>query len=1170
MAEVKPVRIFISSAYRGLEDYRKAVRDALLRLGVVPVAREEFSARAISSIEVSQREIATADALVVIATPRDEWILDPEQVRKWPTSITWLEVEEAQKLAKPIFAFLADWPREGWEKGSPADDFRSWLEERFYFQRFTTPEDLASKVTTSILRWREERPQSDSGVDPLPALLSQLRGESRDGLRTAIAIAGPDQQVDSRHLFAGVLIEGAALSGTSSASTLLKDLEKQLGIPLLTEEQLLRLLELSPEFESHKFSSAPIPLSALSQEVRGILVAARAHAKTDLITFRHLLLALLAPQDAGPPLSIQTLLSQHFDLNRLRQQLFDYLQKTYGPGDSEYWRAVLFPAGLPLPTLPPRAGFIGDQPMGDDSLGIRDEVAALSAVLMAKDVEPPISVGLFGHWGTGKSFFMERMYEYIAGLARDSKEAAETAFCTEVVQIRFNAWHYMDSNLWASLVSQIFASLFEKLSDSEKRRSEERQKLLSNLTTARLMRKEAAAEVERAAQLTVAAEKAFQEARAQREEKDRSLRQQWENLKLLVGSDSDLKKEVEGAVQKLGVGKTVETLDELKEVAREAATLRGRLQALALSTFNSPGGVLRLFLLVLAVAAPFLVGAGVAWLVGKNQGGEAIQQAFARFAQIATLVGTVGAWLRSQLGRVSSVVNSLANAQRKLEEKAGEKRREEEKKAALELDHLRKEELAARSELQAAESRLTKAQEELREAYTARRLYRFIQERSSSEDYAKRLGIVGLVRKDFERLTQLVARRSTLGFKATSDQKAWKIENIDDEGIELRVGDLIQSVNGKAATEIQDLEAALRSPSPAKLSILRGEEKIKDLEFEIPPQLPIERIVLYIDDLDRCRPRRVVEVLEAVHLLLAFKLFVVVVGVDPRWLRRSLLRQYPSTLGRGGLADWEDEPATPQDYMEKIFQIPFALRPMEAGGYQSLVMKLAPVKKEKDGTGTWTPSSAGASSREGAATTSAATAEGGAASGAAGGGLASAQVSGAGPGGAASGTARPVHLNPPQLELDTTELELMKNLSFLFATPRTVKRFVNLYRLVRVRTSEQDLTGFLGGHGRPGRYPAVQVLLAVVSSYPGLAEELFRAMAEFSRQPQVPLWSDFVKELPNLKRKPGTDGRAWDTLCRGLEQITPHLPPQLDLKAFLESVPAVTRFSFSSGARLEV
>jgi hypothetical protein len=46
-----------------------------------------------------------------------------------------------------------------------------------------------------------------------------------------------------------------------------------------------------------------------------------------------------------------------------------------------------------------------------------------------------------------------------------------------------------------------------------------------------------------------------------------------------------------------------------------------------------------------------------------------------------------------------------------------------------------------------------------------------------------------------------------------------------------------------------------------------------------PPTL--SRIVLYIDDLDRCPEKLVVEVLRAVHLLLAFDLFVCVVAVDP-------------------------------------------------------------------------------------------------------------------------------------------------------------------------------------------------------------------------------------------------------------------------------------------------
>src|SRR5262249_32688264 len=41
----------------------------------------------------------------------------------------------------------------------------------------------------------------------------------------------------------------------------------------------------------------------------------------------------------------------------------------------------------------------------------------------------------------------------------------------------------------------------------------------------------------------------------------------------------------------------------------------------------------------------------------------------------------------------------------------------------------------------------------------------------------------------------------------------------------------------------------------------------------------VSRIVLYIDDLDRCPADRVVEVLKLVHLLLAFPLFVCVAAV---------------------------------------------------------------------------------------------------------------------------------------------------------------------------------------------------------------------------------------------------------------------------------------------------
>src|SRR6185436_19018131 len=87
----------------------------------------------------------------------------------------------------------------------------------------------------------------------------------------------------------------------------------------------------------------------------------------------------------------------------------------------------------------------------------------------------------------------------------------------------------------------------------------------------------------------------------------------------------------------------------------------------------------------------------------------------------------------------------------------------------------------------------------------------------------------------------------------------------------------------------------------------------------------------------RCSSRRVVEMLQAIHLLLSFELFVVVVAVDPKWLLRSLEAYYAKQFPRvtsGEDHDWESRP---QFYLEKIFQIPYALQPMTAPRFDRMV-----------------------------------------------------------------------------------------------------------------------------------------------------------------------------------------------------------------------------------------
>ena len=90
-------------------------------------------------------------------------------------------------------------------------------------------------------------------------------------------------------------------------------------------------------------------------------------------------------------------------------------------------RAQLDPAG-PRSYLP---RFSADSLEGKDLLERQSKIDFLGSVLSAKQLETPLAIGLFGNWGSGKSFFMRRLQEQIVELteasARAAKDGKETA-----------------------------------------------------------------------------------------------------------------------------------------------------------------------------------------------------------------------------------------------------------------------------------------------------------------------------------------------------------------------------------------------------------------------------------------------------------------------------------------------------------------------------------------------------------------------------------------------------------------------------------------------------------------------------------------------------------------------------------------------------------------------
>lgn len=102
----------------------------------------------------------------------------------------------------------------------------------------------------------------------------------------------------------------------------------------------------------------------------------------------------------------------------------------------------------------PVSGFAADTPEGKDYLDIEDDYYALSALICSTKITPPLSIGLFGDWGSGKSFFMHRLRRGAAWISQHARNSnamqRDLPFYKYVVQIEFNAWNYSAGNLWAA------------------------------------------------------------------------------------------------------------------------------------------------------------------------------------------------------------------------------------------------------------------------------------------------------------------------------------------------------------------------------------------------------------------------------------------------------------------------------------------------------------------------------------------------------------------------------------------------------------------------------------------------------------------------------------------------------------------------------------------------
>ncbi|HET9767487.1 MAG TPA: P-loop NTPase fold protein, partial [Thermoanaerobaculia bacterium] len=394
---------------------------------------------------------------------------------------------------------------------------------------------------------------------------------------------------------------------------------------------------------------------------------------------------------------------------------------------------------------------------------------------------------------------------------------------------------------------------------------------------------------------------------------------------------------------------------------------------------------------------------------------------------------------------------------------------------------------------------------------------------------------------------------------------------------------------GLVVTIERDAKQALVSAlveDPANARRVRVQPFDAGLRADVELTLPrIDRIILYIDDLDRCPPHRVVEVLQAIHLLLAFPLFVVVVGVDARWVSRSLLLRYrrlwhiDDPQAREG--DPDSTAATPQDYLEKIFQVPFWLEPMSADATRKYLQGLLGDSLVPSGdaaiSGAPPPAAPPAVSPAAAAhqAATAATPPAGA--------TIPAPAAIAAPSPAMLAPVAPPRedpgddvMRPPSLELTAEELIAMQQLAALIGrSPRAVKRFVNVYRLIRAGIGPGQLKDFVGTTELPGPYLAVLLLLGLVEGAPNVAEMLFlrferlvAALDESSVAPTVKELFDALWATAEGQALRGSrEGRRAEALFVPAAADAEHrFPVELvEMSHLRRHLPKVARFAFRTG-----
>lgn len=159
--------------------------------------------------------------------------------------------------------------------------------------------------------------------------------------------------------------------------------------------------------------------------------------------------------------------------------------------------------------------------------------------------------------------------------------------------------------------------------------------------------------------------------------------------------------------------------------------------------------------------------------------------------------------------------------------------------------------------------------------------------------------------------------------------------------LSIAIASLIQEgkkVDGKAIADLISEQAKKEGEADRETH-----DMIRDFHrdfAELVEKLEIRRLVVIVDDLDRCLPPNVIETLEAIRLFLSAPKTAFVIAADEAVIRHAVAQRFPTQTNLADKALTGQEFDVGARYLEKLIQVPVRvppLSPADLHGYLNLL-----------------------------------------------------------------------------------------------------------------------------------------------------------------------------------------------------------------------------------------